>query len=262
MKKNVLFFLSGLTILSYSCEGPEGKVGPRGINSLINTTEEPGGTNCEYGGLKVETGLDNNGSGMLEGDEVLKTDYICSVAGNSSLINIENEPAGVTCEEGGIKVDSGIDIDQDGTLDDDEIQVSKYVCNGSDANTINEVRFKLITLTGLGTSSTTGSPALPWQNLVNFEKNLFPGMTSAILVAHIETSSANASCIVDLYDVDNEVAISNSEVSTKSTDRVWVESENFLEHLPSSQTDLVVRIRTETAGVEATVWQAYLILRK
>ena len=58
--------------------GPEGPTGPQGpagdsggegevgLNSLINTSDEPAGVNCENGGIKIEVGLDANSNGALD----------------------------------------------------------------------------------------------------------------------------------------------------------------------------------------------------
>lgn len=36
------------------------------------------GDACEFGGLRIETGLDTNGDGSLVGDEINSTHYICN----------------------------------------------------------------------------------------------------------------------------------------------------------------------------------------
>jgi hypothetical protein len=39
-------------------------------SSLIRTSEEPAGENCAAGGTRLEHGVDEDGSGVLEGAEV------------------------------------------------------------------------------------------------------------------------------------------------------------------------------------------------
>jgi hypothetical protein len=56
---------------------------------LIKTTVEPAGTNCQYGGIKIEVGLDSNRNGILNSNEIntSSTNYICNVntgSGNGS----------------------------------------------------------------------------------------------------------------------------------------------------------------------------------
>ena len=131
--KNLFF---GLILLFFiGCEGEEGQIGPTGLNSLVNITNEPSGTNCKNGGIKVEVGIDNNSNGSLDDDEILSTSYVCNGAdGNTSLTSVTTEPSGTNCENGGIKIDSGVDTNGDGTLDDSEITATAYVCNGIDGN--------------------------------------------------------------------------------------------------------------------------------
>jgi hypothetical protein len=52
--------------------------------------------------------------------------------GKQSLIDIIPEPAGPNCTSGGLKLVSGIDQNRNGVLEDNEIQVTEYICNGDD----------------------------------------------------------------------------------------------------------------------------------
>ena len=45
---------------------------------LMTTTVEPEGVNCEYGGIKVEIGLDTDGDMILSANEVTETQYLCN----------------------------------------------------------------------------------------------------------------------------------------------------------------------------------------
>ena len=47
---------------------------------MIKTTVEAAGDNCTNGGLKIETGIDSNGNGTLDDDEVntSQTKYLCN----------------------------------------------------------------------------------------------------------------------------------------------------------------------------------------
>jgi hypothetical protein len=114
---------------SYVCNGADGNT------SLTSVITEPAGDNCENGGVKINTGVDLNGDGTLDTDEITATAYVCNgIDGNSGLIKTTNEAAGINCENGGIKIDSGIDTDGNGTLDDTEITATAYVCQGIDGN--------------------------------------------------------------------------------------------------------------------------------
>jgi|GEM_PF-3453289 len=48
-----------------------------GQNALIDVVDEAAGTNCEYGGKKLETGLDINGNGVLDPEE-MTIKYVCN----------------------------------------------------------------------------------------------------------------------------------------------------------------------------------------
>jgi hypothetical protein len=60
--------------------GAQGSQGASGINTLVKTTNEPNGTNCSAGGVKLEYGLDANNNGILDSLEInsLLTKYICN----------------------------------------------------------------------------------------------------------------------------------------------------------------------------------------
>ena len=67
----------------YVCNGSDGAAGLAGFNSLINLTDELAGVNCEFGGVKIDVGLDNGdgggtaGNATLETGEIDQTSYVC-----------------------------------------------------------------------------------------------------------------------------------------------------------------------------------------
>jgi len=69
--------------------GVAGATGPAGANgktSLVKTSTEAAGINCNTGGTKIETGIDANGNNILETSEINSslTRYICNgVAGQT-----------------------------------------------------------------------------------------------------------------------------------------------------------------------------------
>lgn len=98
---------------------------------LIDSTPEPAGVNCTYGGWLVEVGLDLNDNGLLEPAEVTSSEYVCNPQGTQAVIETSVEPAGANCAEGGLRIDSGVDLDGNGMLDAGEITDTDYVCNGA-----------------------------------------------------------------------------------------------------------------------------------
>jgi hypothetical protein len=95
-------YLNGTTYITPMLNGILGTTGPagtNGLNALIKTTTEPVGANCANGGTKIETGLDVNGSGVLDAGEVnsSQTKYICNginglqgVNGGNTSPNLQN----------------------------------------------------------------------------------------------------------------------------------------------------------------------------
>ena len=129
---------------SYVCNGEKGA---DGTNALLRVAEEAAGTNCPYGGQKIEAGVDDNGDGILSIDEVDQTNFVCNGAagppgsvGGTSLINLVDEAPGDNCAEGGKRIETGIDGNANGTLDAEEVDRIDYVCNGtSDAGALQMV---------------------------------------------------------------------------------------------------------------------------
>jgi hypothetical protein len=60
---------------------------------------------------------------------------IAGANGLNALIKTTTEPAGVNCTNGGTKIETGLDVNANGTLDSGEVNASqtKYVCDGTSA---------------------------------------------------------------------------------------------------------------------------------
>ena len=63
---------------TYVCNGA-------GTSSLIKTSPEPAGTNCQFGGERIDTGADTNNNGVLDPNEITNTTYVCNTAPSGSL---------------------------------------------------------------------------------------------------------------------------------------------------------------------------------
>jgi uncharacterized protein (TIGR03382 family) len=117
----------------YACNGLNGQ------NTLLKITDEPAGSNCAAGGKKVETGVDDNGDGELQAGEVDHMEYVCNgVAGDNgkkALVSVTDEAAGDNCAAGGKKVEAGLDANDNGVLDPAEVDQTTYICNGTDGQT-------------------------------------------------------------------------------------------------------------------------------
>jgi len=123
---------------------------------LSLVTPEPEGANCEFGGVRVDTGFDDNFDGVLDPGEIDDTQFFCNTQlppviipgppqGDDdddddnnddleSLVDLNVEPAGANCEFGGVRVDTGIDENGDGVLQANEIDDTNFICNDDPDN--------------------------------------------------------------------------------------------------------------------------------
>jgi len=145
INSKMIVLLSAVALVATGCKGAKGDKGDPGTpgtggqQSLVKLTTEPAGANCAAGGQKVEVGIDANGNGVLDTNEVspTATTYICNGAngsggssGQNALVNTTPEPVGANCAAGGTKIEVGLDADRSGTLDAGEITSTRYTCNG------------------------------------------------------------------------------------------------------------------------------------
>lgn len=128
--------------------GCDGDGGAPGKDALVSVSSEPAGKNCENGGSRIDSGVDQDGNKMLDDAEIQSTSYACNGANGADGESVGGAPAGadgadghgalvaVTATEvdekcpGGRRVDQGIDSNDDGKLDDDEVVSSFSVCGG------------------------------------------------------------------------------------------------------------------------------------
>jgi len=139
-----------------SATTPGGNTTQTGTNaSVVAKTSiiPPGDATCAFGGILVETGIDENSNGVLDVSEVDASEKVCNGApgtngatgtngapgtnggnGLNSLITLNTEPSGVNCPSGGMRIDAGIDTNNNGTLDTTEITQTGFVCSGSNGS--------------------------------------------------------------------------------------------------------------------------------
>jgi hypothetical protein len=135
------FILAALTIVAACDKGSrqpdQSKLGP---SSAATSSVLPfGSPQCPIGGIRIDTGVDSNGNGVLDASEVVHAVPVCydpgatgKSYGYNSLIKIESEPTGTLhCAAGGLKILSGIDTNRSNVLDSSEITYTEYVCNGA-----------------------------------------------------------------------------------------------------------------------------------
>lgn len=129
-----LRILAPLVLVAACGDTPQqGPAGADGATTLVSTSTEPAGANCAAGGVRIDVGVDDNGDGVLDASEIDHTTYVCSgeAIAHDSLVSVTEEPAGANCADGGQRIDTGVDDNDNGVLDADEIDRTTYVCNGS-----------------------------------------------------------------------------------------------------------------------------------
>lgn len=245
-----------ITATAYVCNGVDGN------NSLTKITNEAAGANCENGGLKIDTGVDANANGVLDDEEIRATAYACNgVDGNISLVNITDEVAGENCENGGVKIDSGVDDNGNGTLDEEEITVTRFICDGIDGGFDEQIR--LVIYSSKGGACTCGANRFEG-DLIDFDKRNWVGVDSIIFIPSMYADLAEFPAFAELYDQTNNQVIANSTVSTSSTRATHVKSINIYDNLPEEEVDLSIQIRTENPNINATgtvlTGKSYLML--
>ncbi len=245
-----------ITATAYVCNGVDGNT------SLIKTTNEPAGDNCENGGIRIESGIDMDGNGVLDDIEIATTAYVCNgTDGNNSLTKITGEEAGESCENGGIKIDSGVDDDGDGILDDEEIEVTRYVCNGVDGGYDEQIRFKIAD--GIGNvANTSSSTPIVVSGLIKFDIRNYIGVDSAVFISDLYVSNTSNNALLELYNVTDNVIINNTQLSSNqvSTGRIFVSTGNILSNLPEKEITLGISFSSETNGEFAASGIPYLFL--
>lgn len=133
----------GVMILGLSACGGGGSSSSAGNNTPSNNGDKSvaaktsilatGDAACPNGGILVETGIDENGNGVLDNTEVDNSEKVCNGApgseGLSALVATSTEPVGSNCSYGGVKIESGIDNNSDSILNAAEVTSTSYLCN-------------------------------------------------------------------------------------------------------------------------------------
>jgi hypothetical protein len=131
----LLLFFSILALVS-GCGGKGGTSGEDGVPSSIVTSvksaEPP--AECPDGGITVYSGVDSNRNGRLDDSEIQSAQAVCNGEdgqdGATALVDIVPEPAGANCDQGGSRINVGLDLNANGVLDDGETTSHDYICNG------------------------------------------------------------------------------------------------------------------------------------
>jgi hypothetical protein len=212
--RNAIQILVLLVVLSLdSCEEIEG---PKGLNSLINLTDEPSGSNCAEGGQKIEVGIDQNGNNQL---------------------------------------------------DQNEVQSTKYSCNGADGTGAPDKQVRLdfgFGSTILNTTSVVPSISPQETNILRFNRDNYQGVDSIIFASKMWSRVANNKCYVELFNVTDNAPIAGTLLETSSTNDLdnYLFSMDVKSNFPSKEITLGLRIRSEKEGDMVSVFRANLFIYK
>ena len=82
-------------------DGEQGAAGNNGLNSLVAQTEiAVGSSECFNGGIRIDSGLDDNANSLLEETEIDASETVCSPSLASSISNLQANKTTFVIEEG------------------------------------------------------------------------------------------------------------------------------------------------------------------
>jgi len=173
--------------------------------------------------------------------------------GQSSLLNLINEPPGPNCANGGIKVVSGVDANRNGVLEDNEIQNVKYVCNASSDKQV----IIYFPANGYAYSTTSASGHIDSiETIYNFNIANYANADSINFSSYLQTADPNVACTINLYDLTGNKIINNTTLNSNATSWEWKTTPvNFLNDMPQGLVNLGIQ---ETSGQEGTTVSYYL----
>ncbi|MFZ9889863.1 MAG: DUF7151 family protein, partial [Myxococcota bacterium] len=163
---------------------------------------------CPMGGVNVESGPDRNGDGQLADDEVTKIIAVCNgESGAEALVDVEVEPPGDACPDGGVRIRSGHDRDGDGELGEQEVSRVERVCHGSAGR---DGLLSLIALFEVGPGDTCAGGGVRIETGLDIDGDhvLSPGeVTQSAVLCHGVPGADGTSCTVERDDVRGTVTI-------------------------------------------------------
>jgi len=142
---------------STGLQGVQGTAGANGLNSLTKTSTEPAGANCAAGGIKIEIGVDVNGNGNLDANEIItaQTKYVCNGTTGATGATGPQGPSGAQGPQGatGLQGIQGIAGNNGNTMLNGTNNPTSSIGNNGDfyLNTTTYVLFGPKTITGWGT---------------------------------------------------------------------------------------------------------------
>ncbi len=152
--------------------------------------------------------------------------------GLTSLVNIINESAGENCSSGGYKIETGIDKNENGVLDYNEVQNSEYICHGDDGIKIISdyiIRIPFQLEFAWRSAGITWTGALQDEILFGFNIDDYVNIDSIIFIAQFDRvpPETTDSLFLRLYDYTNDISIANSELWSTITNSQFESNPNL-----------------------------------
>ncbi|MFP2930431.1 hypothetical protein ACLESO_35580 [Pyxidicoccus sp. 3LG] len=116
-------------VVATGCEGIDLEELVRQHPPLSRLQQEPVGVNCPHGGTSVRVGLDEDEDGALADSEVKTTEYVCASPIPGMLVRTQQLPPGEPCPHGGQRFRAGLDLNDNGELEDAEITRDVHGCS-------------------------------------------------------------------------------------------------------------------------------------
>ncbi len=215
--------------------------GNSGTTIVTRLTNLANAESCGLGGVRIEWGVDTNGNGELDSEEITNSSTICNgEQGNKSLVTITNNGTLENCFQGGVVIQSGVDANGDNSLQEEEIEITRTVCNGIDGRVNEEIRIALLLIAGSSSGFRSGFAV----DVLDFDIRDWENATETFLSATIRTSNVTSTATAELTDLFGNV-IANSEVSTNDTEFQTLLSDNFFDNVPNQEITLRLRLRSE-----------------
>lgn len=133
---------SEITNTAVVCNGDKGQNGSNGHTAIMDKMDADLNA-CANGGTVYRHGIDDNDNGTLDDAEVLGTSIVCNginghngsdgADGHNSLMT-KTPAVASDCSNGGYTFKVGVDRNNNGGLDSNEVTSANTVCNGSNGS--------------------------------------------------------------------------------------------------------------------------------
>lgn len=254
------------------------KDGSNGKNSLTKLEAESAGINCSSGGYRLSTGIDLNENNMLDQEEIENEEYVCNgnsgVNGSNSLINVITEPSGEFCDFGGLKIETGLDQNNNSVLEENEIQAINYVCNGENGQSsaeISTIRIPFNLAYAWRNASSIWTSEVQDGLVYGFNLDDYEDFDSIVFVSQFSRGDETTDPLwLRLYDYTENEGISDSELFSVIPDSQLIDpdkrvfrSGNFYNSIFSGPRTIGIQFKKEASGVRSiSIHHAEIILHK